>query len=138
VTRAAHDNPDHSFERLMHGWIIFFFASTWSSGKVEADGAKACPVGGSFSLVRRNKLQKHFLVKKKNLLHVGNTSFFVQKLMKSLDCVHAPSRTKFSVLNHNNIHHIRVDCLNSITSAQANFLKTERCAFHVVAKQPAP
>ena len=91
---------------------------------MEADGAKACPVGGFFSLVRRNKLQKHFWVKK-NLLHVGNTSFFVQKLMKSLDCVHAPSRTKFSVLNHNNIHHIRVDFLNSITSAQANFLKKQ-------------
>ena len=43
--------------------------------------------------------------------------------MKSLDCVHALSRTKVFGLNNNNIHHIRVDFLNSITSAQANFLK---------------
>ena len=44
----AHDNPVHSFGRLKRGWIIFFYASTWSSEKVEADGAKAYPVGGFF------------------------------------------------------------------------------------------
>ena len=40
VTGAALENPVRPSERLKRGWILLFDASTWSSGKVEADGAK--------------------------------------------------------------------------------------------------
>ena len=40
VTGAALENPVPPSERLKRGWILLFDASTWSSGKVEADGAK--------------------------------------------------------------------------------------------------
>ena len=40
VTGAALENPVRPSQRLKRGWILLFDASTWSSGKVEADGAK--------------------------------------------------------------------------------------------------
>ena len=40
MTGAALENPVRPSERLKRGWILLFDASTWSSGKVEADGAK--------------------------------------------------------------------------------------------------
>ena len=40
MTDATLENPVRPSERLKRGWILLFDASTWSSGKVEADVAK--------------------------------------------------------------------------------------------------
>ena len=38
--RKKNENPVRPSKRLKRGWILLFDASTWSSGKAEADGAQ--------------------------------------------------------------------------------------------------